>query len=210
MIPALFFTLAASFLLLRARSSSGEVAAGAAMALALLLHQLCVLPAAALIVVLALQRRRPAGRAATPFALACVLPTLAFYVVVGLAAAGVRSSADFLDWALAARGRSVFGAEPSTTGIRQGARAVAESLVSLAPIGREAVSRRGPLTLGTVAARAAVWGVLAGFVLLAAGARGAVRSRPPARSAPAWHWALSPWPFSSCGSSPRTWTTGST
>jgi len=88
MIPALFFTLAASFLLLRARSSSGEVAAGAAMALALLLHQLCVLPAAALIVVLALQRRRPAGRAATPFALACVLPTLAFYVVVGLAAAG--------------------------------------------------------------------------------------------------------------------------
>ena len=182
MIPALFFTLAAAFLLLRARSSRGEVVAGAAMALAILLHQLCVLPAAALVVALALQRRRPAGRAATPFALACVLPALAFYLVVGVAAAGVRSSADFLDWSLTARGRSVFGTEPILTGIYQAARALAESLVSLVPVGREAVSRPGPLTPGTVAARVALWGVLAGFVLLAAaGVRGAVRSRPAGR-----------------------------
>ena len=179
MIPALFFTLAAAFLLLRARSSLGEVVAGAAMALAILLHQLCVLPAAALIVTLALQRRRPAGRAAMPFALACILPTLASYLVVGVAAAGVRSSADFIDWVLAARGRSGFGAEPLTAGVYQAAHAAAESLVSLVPIGREAVSRPGPVTPGTVAVRAAVWGVLAGFVLLAAtGARGAMRVRP--------------------------------
>ena len=178
-IPALFFLLAASFLLLRARSSPGQVVAGAAMALAIMLHQICVLPAAALIVALALQRRGPAGRAVMPFALACLLPTLALYLVVGVAAGGVRSFAGLLDWALAARGRSAFGTEPLTAGIHQAGRALAESLVSLAPVGRGAVSRSGLVTPGTAAARAAVWGVLAGFVLLvAAGARGAARSRP--------------------------------
>jgi hypothetical protein len=179
MIPALFFTLAAAFLLFRARSPFGEVAAGAAMALAILLHQLCVLPAAALILALALQRGRPAGRAVLPFALACVLPTLVLYLGVGAAAGGVRSPAGFLDWALAARGRSAFGTEPLATGIRQAARALAESLVSLGPIARGALPRSALVSPGTGAARAAVWGVLAGFVLLAAGGvRGALRSRP--------------------------------
>ena len=177
MMPALCFLLLGVALAF-GRSHRHAVAAGLAIGLAVLLHQIVVLFAVALTLALALPARGALRRpgSARRFAAAWIALAVGVYAWAAVAHQGLRSPVEIARWTLAAGERSE-SSRLSLAGMAwQSARTLCEALITQTPVARRADPAAWPWMLAITL----VLAVLAGGMVLAWRRRNAAGSSPDA------------------------------